>query len=78
VEVIAPLLPVRDPRHGGRPLEYNRGLVPDTILSVVRTERVELVVVTRNADVRASSYCPAGGWSGDHAPGGPHPRVRRL
>src|SRR5215203_4833903 len=35
--VIAPLLPVRDPRHGGRPLKYDRRLILDTILYVLRT-----------------------------------------
>ncbi|WP_222262155.1 IS5 family transposase [Modestobacter marinus] len=35
--VIAPLLPVRDPRRGGRPLKYDRRLVLDTILYVLRT-----------------------------------------
>jgi transposase len=35
--VIAPLLPVRNPRHGGRPLKYDRRLVLDTILYVLRT-----------------------------------------
>ncbi|SCG35700.1 Transposase [Micromonospora siamensis] len=35
--VIKPLLPVRDPRRGGRPLRYPRRLVIDTILYVLRT-----------------------------------------
>jgi transposase len=35
--VIEPLLPVRNPRHGGRPLKYDRRLVIDTILYVLRT-----------------------------------------
>ncbi|MGY1761628.1 IS5 family transposase [Geodermatophilus sp. SYSU D00779] len=35
--VIAPLLPVRDPRSGGRPLKYDRRLILDTILYVLRT-----------------------------------------
>ena len=35
--VIEPLLPVRDPRHGGRPLKYDRRLILDTILYVLRT-----------------------------------------
>src|SRR3954453_9017320 len=35
--VIRPLLPVRDPRHGGRPLKYDRRLILDTILFVLRT-----------------------------------------
>jgi transposase len=35
--VIAPLLPVRDPRHGGRPLKFDRRLILDTILYVLRT-----------------------------------------
>src|SRR3712207_7147030 len=35
--VIAPLLPVRDPRQGGRPLKYDRRLILDTILYVLRT-----------------------------------------
>jgi transposase len=35
--VIEPLLPVRDPRHGGRPLRYDRRLILDTILYVLRT-----------------------------------------
>lgn len=35
--VIEPLLPVRNPRHGGRPLKYDRRLVLDTVLYVVRT-----------------------------------------
>lgn len=30
--VIEPLLPVADPRHGGRPLVYDRRLVIDTLL----------------------------------------------
>ena len=34
---IEPLLPVRDPRHGGRPLKYDRRLVLDAILYVLRT-----------------------------------------
>ncbi len=35
--VIEPLLPVRDPRHGGRPLKFDRRLILDTILYVLRT-----------------------------------------
>lgn len=35
--VIEPLLPVRDPRRGGRPLKYDRRLILDTILYVLRT-----------------------------------------
>ena len=35
--VIEPLLPVRDPRHGGRPLKYDPRLILDTILYVLRT-----------------------------------------
>jgi transposase len=35
--VIEPLLPVRDPRRGGRPLRYPHRLVIDTILYVLRT-----------------------------------------
>jgi transposase len=35
--VIEPLLPVRDPRHGGRPLKFDRRLIVDTILYVLRT-----------------------------------------
>src|SRR4051812_2736084 len=35
--VIQPLLPVRDPRHGGRPLKFDRRLILDTILYVLRT-----------------------------------------
>lgn len=35
--VIAPLLPVRDPTRGGRPVKYDRRLVIDTILYVLRT-----------------------------------------
>jgi transposase len=35
--VIAPLLPAPNPRHGGRPLKYDRRLVLDTILYVLRT-----------------------------------------
>ena len=35
--VIAPLLPVRNPRHGGRPLKYDRRLILNTILYVLRT-----------------------------------------
>src|SRR5688500_1183102 len=34
---IEPLLPVRNPNHGGRPLKYDRRLVLDTILYVPRT-----------------------------------------
>ncbi|RFU20143.1 IS5 family transposase [Geodermatophilus marinus] len=34
---IEPLLPIRNPRHGGRPLKYDRRLVLDTILYVLRT-----------------------------------------
>jgi transposase len=34
---IEPLLPVRNPRHGGRPLKYDRRLILDTILYVLRT-----------------------------------------
>ena len=34
---IEPLRPVRDPRHGGRRLKYDRRLVLDTILYVLRT-----------------------------------------
>lgn len=34
---IEPLLPVRHPRHGGRPLKYDRRLILDTILYVLRT-----------------------------------------
>lgn len=33
--VLAPLLPVPDPRHGGQPLVYDRRLVLDTILYVL-------------------------------------------
>jgi transposase len=33
--VVEPLLPVRDPRRGGRPLTYDRRLVLDTILYVL-------------------------------------------
>ena len=35
--VIEPLLPVRNPRHGGRPLKYDRRLILNTILYVLRT-----------------------------------------
>ena len=35
--VIEPLLPVRNPRHGGRPLKFDRRLILDTILYVLRT-----------------------------------------
>jgi len=35
--VIEPLLPARNPRHGGRPLKYDRRLILDTILFVLRT-----------------------------------------
>jgi transposase len=35
--VIEPLLPIRDPRHGGRPLKFDRRLILDTILYVLRT-----------------------------------------
>jgi transposase len=35
--VLEPLLPRRDPRRGGRPLVYDRRLVIDTILYVLRT-----------------------------------------
>jgi transposase len=35
--VVEPLLPVRNPRHGGRPLKYDRRLILDTILYVLRT-----------------------------------------
>ena len=35
--MIEPLLPVRNPRHGGRPLKYDRRLILDTILYVLRT-----------------------------------------
>src|SRR3954447_26256896 len=35
--VIEPLLPARNPRHGGRPLKYDRRLILDTILYVLRT-----------------------------------------
>ena len=34
--VVEPLLPVRNPRHGGRPLKYDGRLVIDTILYVLR------------------------------------------
>src|SRR3954468_17668012 len=34
---IEPLLPIRNPRHGGRPLKYDRRLILDTILYVLRT-----------------------------------------
>jgi transposase len=34
---IEPLLPIRNPRHGGRRLKYDRRLVLDTILYVLRT-----------------------------------------
>lgn len=34
---IEPLLPVRNPRHGGRPLKFDRRLILDTILYVLRT-----------------------------------------
>jgi transposase len=34
---IQPLLPARNPRHGGRPLKYDRRLILDTILYVLRT-----------------------------------------
>ena len=34
---IEPLLPVANPRHGGRPLKYDRRLILDTILYVLRT-----------------------------------------
>src|SRR5687768_16038710 len=34
---IEPLLPVANPRHGGRPLKYDRRLILDTILFVLRT-----------------------------------------
>ena len=34
---IAPLLPVANPRHGGRRLKYDRRLILDTILYVLRT-----------------------------------------
>jgi transposase len=34
---IQPLLPVRNPRHGGRRLKYDRRLILDTILYVLRT-----------------------------------------
>jgi transposase len=34
---IEPLLPVRNPRHGGRPLKHDRRLILDTILYVLRT-----------------------------------------
>src|SRR3712207_332050 len=34
---IEPLLPVRNPRHGGRQLKYDRRLILDTILYVLRT-----------------------------------------
>ena len=30
--VIEPLLPVRNPRHGGRPLKFDRRLILNTIL----------------------------------------------
>lgn len=33
--MIEPLLPVADPRHGGRPLVYDRRLVINTILYVL-------------------------------------------
>lgn len=33
---IEPLLPVASPRHGGRPLKYDRRLILDTILYVLR------------------------------------------
>ncbi|MEU8542487.1 hypothetical protein AB0C52_21315 [Streptomyces sp. NPDC048717] len=32
-------------------------------------ENVEIVAVPRDADVKASRYCPAGGWSSGHSPG---------
>jgi transposase len=35
--VIEPLLPVRNPAHGGRPLKFDRRLILDTILYVLRT-----------------------------------------
>src|SRR3954454_382620 len=35
--VIEPLLPARNPRHGGRALQYDRRLILDTILFVLRT-----------------------------------------
>jgi transposase len=35
--VIEPLLPVCNPRHGGRPLKYDRRLILNTILYVLRT-----------------------------------------
>jgi transposase len=35
--LIEPLLPVRNPRHGGRPLKFDRRLILDTILYVLRT-----------------------------------------
>lgn len=35
--MIEPLLPVRNPRHGGRPLKHDRRLILDTILYVLRT-----------------------------------------
>ena len=34
---IEPLLPVANPRHGGRPLKFDRRLILDTILYVLRT-----------------------------------------
>jgi transposase len=34
---VEPLLPVANPRHGGRRLKYDRRLVLDTILYVLRT-----------------------------------------
>lgn len=33
------------------------------------TENVEIVAVSRNADVKASRCCPAGGWSNARCPG---------
>ena len=35
--MIEPLLPIRNPAHGGRPLKFDRRLILDTILYVLRT-----------------------------------------
>jgi hypothetical protein len=76
--VIAPLLSVRGPRHGGRPLEYDRGLVPDTILYVLLTERAELVGAAGNADGRGFQVLPPPVGGAVTMPPGCPTRVLRL